>query len=195
MGIKQIIKTDADIIDAFFRREEAAVSAVTSEYGKYLFKIAFNILGNDEDSAECVNDAYLKLWNSIPPDKPKNFKAYIAKIARNIALDKYKERARGKRIPSEYTMSLDELAECLPGENDTERAYGERLLKNAVDSFVCSLSKRQKYLFICRYFYGDSIDDIAKSVNISGSMVFHELSDIRKKLKEKLIKEDLWYGN
>lgn len=168
---------------------------MTSEYGKYLFKIAFNILGNDEDSAECVNDTYLKLWNSIPPDKPKNFKAYIAKIVRNIALDKYKERTREKRIPSEYTTSLDELAECLPGENDTECAYGERLLKNAIDGFVCSLSKRQQYLFICRYFYGDSIGDIAKSVNISESMVFHELSDIRKKLKEKLIQEGLWYEN
>ena len=186
---------DRSIINAFLRREETAIAMVTSQYGKYLHTIAFNILANDEDSAECVNDTYLKLWENIPPDNPKNFKAYISKIVRNLALNRYKEQVRQKRIPSEYTTSLDELAECIPGESSVEKEYNEIILKKSIENFIGTLSKRQKFMFVCRYYCGDSIDDIAKSLNISGSMVFHELSDIRKKLKNKLMKEDLWYEN
>ena len=186
---------DDQIINAFFRRDEKAIKEVATVYGTYLFKIAFNILGSSDDSDECVNDVYLRLWNSIPPDRPDNFKAYIAKIARNTALDKQRERSAKKRIPSEYITSLEELDECIPEENDRDSECEAKLLKEAIDGFVRSLSKRQQYMFVCRYFYGDPVDDIARGLKISGSLVYHELSVIRSKLKEKLIKEALWNEN
>lgn len=186
---------DDQIINAFFRRDEKAIKEVATVYGPYLFKIVFNILGSSDDSDECVNDVYLRLWNSIPPDRPDNFKAYIAKIARNTALDKQRERSAKKRIPSEYITSLEELAECIPEENDRDSECEAKLLKEAIDGFVRSLSKRQQYMFVCRYFYGDPVDDIARGLKISGSLVYHELSVIRSKLKEKLIKEALWNEN
>ena len=183
---------DDQIINAFFRRDEKAIKEVATVYGPYLFKIAFNILGSSDDSE---NDVYLRLWNSIPPDRPDNFKAYIARIARNTALDKQRERSAKKRIPSEYITSLEELAECIPEENDRDSEYEAKLLKEAIGGFVRSLSKRQQYVFVCRYFYGDPVDDIARGLKISGSLVYHELSVIRSKLKEKLIKEALWNEN
>ena len=188
-------KSDSSIIADLFSRDESIISCISDEYGRYLYKIAYNVLADDEDSEECVNDTYLKIWNSIPPDKPKNFKAYIAKIVRNIALNKYKEKSRNKRIPSECTLCLDEIEECIPDVSNVDKEYNDRRLKETIDIFVCALSNRQRYIFICRYYCKDSVEAIAKSLNISGSMVFHELSDIRKKLKNKLIEEDLWYEN
>lgn len=188
-------KSDSKIIEAFFSRDENAISCVSANYGPYLHKIAYNILADDQDSEECVNDTYLKLWNSIPPNKPKSFKAYMARIVRNIALNKYKEGSRNKRIPSECTLVLEEIEEYISDGFGVEKEVHNRQLKQAIDRFVCDISKRQRYIFICRYYCMDSIEDIAKSMNISGSMVFHELSDIRKKLKLKLIEEELWYEN
>lgn len=193
MGRENSKRTDSAIIKAFFERDAHAISYVSSGYEQYLYKIAHNILAGEEDVKECINDTYLKLWNSIPPNRPENFKAYIAKLIRNIAINRYKEKSRDKRIPSELTCSLDEMAECLPDISDVEKEYDGLRLRQAISGFVGSLPKRQKYIFVCRYYCGDPIDTIAESLNISGSMVFHELSDIRKKLKDKLIKEGLWY--
>lgn len=188
-------RPDDFIIECFFSKDKNALSYVSTKYGSYLQKIAYNILADSLDAEECVNDTYMKIWNSIPPDKPKCFQAYIARIARNTALNKYKERSRSKRIPSECTVALEEIADFIPDFSDVEKENEARRLKQTIDAFVRALSKRQRYIFICRYYCTDSIEDIAKSLCISGSMVFHELSDIRKKLKNKLIKEELWYEN
>lgn len=184
---------DQRIIEAFLQRDEDALRLVSEKYDAYLHTIAYHILADDEDCAECKNDAYLKLWNSIPPEQPKNFKAYLAKIIRNIAIDRYRARSRERRIPPERLESLAELEDCIPADFSVEKELDDRILKEAVRDFVESLSKRKKYIFVCRYYCNDSIKDIAGALNISGSMVFHELADIRKKLKEKLIQEDLWH--
>ncbi len=192
MVLKSELLSDARIIDLFFARDEAAITSVDAKYGNYLHTIAANILSDDEDCEECKSDAYLALWNSIPPDRPGNFKAYVAKIIRNISINRYNEKNRQKRIPSEYTVSLEELAECIPDKNDTETAYETKRLQQVINSFVQSLSHRKRYIFICRYYCGDSIDFIADSLKISGSMVFYELAKIRKQLKKTLVQEELW---
>lgn len=186
------IFSDEHIIELFFSRDEAAIKSVEAKYGSYLHTIAVNILSNSEDCEECKSDTYLALWNHIPPDRPSNLKAYVAKIIRNISINKYNEKTRQKRIPSEYTLSLEELSECIPDKNDVETAYDAKHLQQVMNSFLLSLSKRKRYIFICRYYCGDSIDRIACSLKISGSMVFYELAKIRKQLKNTLKQEGFW---
>lgn len=185
--------SNEQIIELFFARDEEAIKNVDVKYGNYLHTIAVNILTDCEDCEECKNDTYLALWNNIPPDRPRNFKAYVAKIIRNISINRYKEKMRQKRVPSEYTASLEELAECIPDEHNVESTYDAKHLQQVVNSFVQSLSHRKRYIFICRYFCGDPVDVIAGSLKISGSMVFYELSHIRKQLKIVLEKEG--FGN
>lgn len=185
--------SDEQIIELFFARDEEAIKNVDVKYGNYLYTIAVNILTDCEDCEECKNDTYLALWNNIPPNRPRNFKAYVAKIIRNISINRYKEKMRQKRIPSEYTASLEELVECIPDEHDVESTYDAKHLQQVVNSFVQSLSHRKRYIFICRYFCGDPVDVIAGSLKISGSMVFYELSHIRKQLK--IVLEQEGFGN
>ena len=192
MVAKTDIYSDEQIIELFFDRDEASIKCVEAKYGNYLHTIAVNILSNSEDCEECKNDTYLTLWDHIPPDRPSNFKAYVAKVIRNISINKYNEKNRQKRIPSEYALSLEELNECIPDKNDVETAYDTKRLQQVINSFVLSLSKRKRYIFICRYYCGDSIDCIACSLKISGSMVFYELAKIRKQLKNTLNQEGFW---
>lgn len=186
------IHTDYEIINAFFCRDVNAVSMLALKYDKYLLNIALNILNNYEDSEECVNDTFLKIWNNIPPDNPNNFKAYILKILKNTALDMYKKRTRKKRIPSEYLVSFEEISEYVPQQVDFEDSFNRKLLKELIDEHIQSLSKQQQYIFVCRYYFYDSINNIAKSLHVSKSTIFNELNFIRKELKEKLIKEEMW---
>lgn len=192
MAVNNKLLSDEQIVELFFAREEAAIKNVDVKYGKYLHTIAANVLSDCEDCEECKNDTYLALWNNIPPDRPGNFKAYAAKIIRNISINRYKEKVRQKRIPSEYTVSLEELAECVPDKNDVESVYDAKRLQQVINSFTLSLSHRKRYIFICRYFCGDPIHIIASSLKISGSMVFYELSHIRKQLKIILEEEGIW---
>ena len=189
MVLREEALSDQSIVDLFFARDESAITSVATKYGNYMHTIAVNILSDCEDCEECKNDAYLALWNSIPPNHPSNFKAYIAKIIRTISINRYKEKTRQKRVPSEYTISIDELSECIPGNNDAETSYDAKLLQQIMNSFILSLSHRKRYIFISRYFCGDSIDSIAGSIKISGSMVFYELAQIRKQLKKTLEQE------
>lgn len=181
--------SDQHIIELFWDRDESAIGVAQSKYDQYLHTIAWNILANDEDCEECKNDAYLALWNSIPPERPEKFKAYAARIIRNIALNKYKEYTRKKRVPSEYTCSLEEISGCLPDNFEVESALNQKRLRDALNQYVSALPKRKRYLFICRYYCGDSVADIARSLGISQSMAFYELSQIRKKLQVELRKE------
>lgn len=184
--------TDKEIVEAFLKRDESALSLTEAVYGSYIYKIAYNVLGTDEDTKECVNDTYLKLWQSIPPDRPENFKAYISKVVRNTALDRAKLLSRDKRIPAEKTVYLSEIEEFVPDSFGVEAEFEARLLKKAVDSFIRSLSKRNKYIFICRYYCSDSVSDIANALGVGTTTVYRELNEIRKKLRDKLVKEGLW---
>ena len=184
--------SDERIVELFFLRDETAITSVDAKYGSYLHTISGNILSDSNDCEECKNDAYMALWNSIPPERPSNFKAYVAKLIRNISINKYKEKSRQKRIPSEYTLSLEELAECIPDQNTTETAYDSIRFQQVMNGFVSSLPHRKRYIFICRYYCGDPIATIAGSLKISESMIFYELSKIRKQLKKLLEQEELW---
>ena len=176
---------DDEIISLFFSRDESAISRTEEKYGKLFKHIAFNILESAEDTEECVNDVYMKLWNAIPPEKPLNLKAYGAKTARNTALNRAEYNQAGKRILNELCT---ELNDSLP---DTAAAAESDDLKELINAFLRSLKKETRVIFVLRYFYGEQTDEIASMTNSSETKVRSQLFRTRKKLKEYLEKEDI----
>lgn len=149
---------DKRIIELFFERSEAAIAESEKKYGKYLRYIAFSVLGNESDCEEIENDTYLRAWNSIPPEKPCSLKGYLASICRNLACNRYNAKSAKKRGESE--LALDELGECLP--DPTSPDLAERFaLREAIEGFLRSLEKRDRIIFLQRYFYNCPIRDIA----------------------------------
>ncbi|MBQ2676531.1 MAG: RNA polymerase sigma factor [Clostridia bacterium] len=180
---------DKQIIGLYLKRNEAAISETQNKYGRYCHYIAYNILGSDQDAEECVNDTCHKVWYSIPPEQPHNFSAFIAKITRNLALDKYRKYAAKKRIDSQTALALDELSECIPSPCDVESVADKMDLSDALSRFIKSLSPQSRKVFVRRYWYLSSIKEIAEDYNISESKVKMLLLRTRNKLKLFLEKE------
>ncbi len=177
---------DNQIVELYWNRNENAISETDKKYGKYCNYIAYNILQNVEDSNECVNDTYLKTWNTIPPQKPNVFKLFIAKITRNLAIDKYRKN-KHKSVINEV---LDELKDCTSSmsiENEVE--YTE-ILKN-INIFLDGLPIEKRRIFLDRYWSFESIKKIGKKYNKKEDNVKMILSRIRKSLKEYLKGVDL----
>lgn len=182
--------TDDQIIDTYWRRDEQAIRESSTKYGKYCFTISNNILQNREDSEECVNDTWLKAWLALPPQRPVRLKLFFAKITRNLAINKYKARITDKRGGGEVSLILDELSECLSDPDGVESEYMAKELGKAVNTFVHSLPKRQCDIFIRRYFYSESISEIANKYGLTAHYITVMLSRTRRKLKHYLNKEE-----
>ena len=180
---------DNKIIELFWQRDESAITETGRKYGAYCRTIAHNILQNNEDADECVNDTWLKVWNSIPPKKPGNFRMYLAKITRNLSFNRYNANNAKKRGNGEVTLVLEELAECIADNTDIEKTYEEKELKEYILKYVRTLSERERNLFIRRYFFVDPVKEIAKRYGLSENNVMVILSRTRKQLKSKLKKE------
>lgn len=180
---------DRQIIELYFERDERAIEETQNKYGRYCFAVANNILSNEQDSEECVNDTYHKAWNAIPPQNPNSLKLFLARIARNLALDKIKSDNREKRGGREVALALDEISEIISDGSDIEsELYGKELMKS-VNSFLHTLPERECSIFVSRYFYLESIDKIAKKYILSSANVSKILSRTRIRLKEFLKKE------
>ncbi len=175
--------TDETIIDLFWNRDEAALSAVGERYGRYLQTVAERILANGADAEECVSDAYLRAWNAIPPARPTVLKAFLAKITRNLALNRLRDSHAEKR--GEFAEVLDELSECV-GPEDTERALNEKELTLCVNRFLHTLPERDCGIFLRRCFYAEPVKEIARRYRITADSVSVILNRTRKKLKEVL---------
>lgn len=188
---------DSEIVDLYWNRDEYAISATETKYGRYLTTVALNILNNMEDSSECVNDTYLGAWNSIPPQRPSLLSSYLAKITRRVSIDLLRRKNADKRSGSNYEASLEELCESVGETSDMKADEGtnpvsemeEGLRRELIMKFISGLSEESKRLFIGRYFYMDSVKDIAGYLNISESKVKTTLFRIRQDLKEFLGKE------
>lgn len=181
---------DEQIILLYWERKESAISETKAAYEKYLMKIIGNILGDFQDSLECVNDVYLKIWNSIPPHKPAVFSTYIGKIARETAIDAYRKHNRQKRKPTEYTVSLEELGKCVSGIDNVEKEIELKLLGKEINRFLQSLPTEHCAVFVMRYYHSDSLKDISECMNMSQAKVKGILHRARKGLKKHLEKED-----
>lgn len=173
---------DEKIIELYFARNEKAIAETQSKYGKYCHKIAYNILQNNEDADECENDTYLGAWNSIPPTRPRLLSAYLGRITRNIALKKLRSRLTDKRNMTEAILSLEELSECIPSEKDFREEFQAEELALIINSFLHGLKENERRMFICRYWYCDSIKDICKQFDCGESKVKMTLSRTRQKL-------------
>ncbi len=178
---------DNTIIQLYFARNELALDATSQKYAPYCRKIAMNILKDAQDAEECLNDVFLKLWNNIPPEAPQSFSAYIARLTRNRAIDIYNQKHAQKRIDSQYAASIDELEEIIAD----SRVADISDLGDALNRFLAGLANEQRKIFVRRYFFCDSIDDIAKFFGISQSKVKTSLFRTRNKLKEYLEKDNL----
>ncbi len=181
---------DSKIIDLFNERSEKAISAVSVKYGRLSLKIAENILKNKEDAEECVNDAYLVLWNKIPPETPSPLSAYLFKVVRNISLKKYHKNVAQKRN-SFYDKALEELENVLFTNESAEHELIVKDIAEAVNIFLGKLPENDRIMFVRRYFYGDSVKEISALSGVSPHYVTVRLSRIREKLKTELIKEEL----
>ena len=180
---------DYKIIGLYWKKDETAIVETSNKYGAYCFAIADNILHNKEDSEECVNDTWLKTWNAIPPQRPTKLQMFLAKITRNLSFNRFHARTAEKRGGGEIFLVLDELAECLASETDVASEYEAKELGQCIRSFVRLLSERDGNIFVRRYFFTESISQIAKKYGLTENNVMVILSRTRKKLKTHLIKE------
>ena len=183
------LMADDDIIEMYWQRDERAIHETDRKYKKYLYTIAYNILHDDMDCEECLNDTYLGTWNTIPPQRPFAFQAFLSKIMRNTAVGKYKKNTALKRCSSELTLSLEELEEYLPSAPSAEEEYIISQIGNILNDYIRSLSARGAFVFICRYYCSDRIADIASMLNVSERTIFNELTAIREGLKKILTEE------
>ena len=179
---------DKKIIELFYERSEQAITELSKKYGLLCEKVADNILNNHLDAEECVNDAYLAVWNTIPPQNPDSLVSYVCRIVRNQAIKKYHENTALKRN-SIYDTSLDELEEVLPSSASVEGELEAKEVSAMIDRFLETLDKQSRTMFIRRYWYSDSIEEIALSFKTSKHYISVRLSRIRKALKKYLVKE------
>ena len=177
---------DNGIVQLYWDRNDYAISATSEKYGHYCKSIAKNILNNDEDAEECVNDTYLNAWNSMPTHWPKNLATFLGKITRNLSFNKYKHDHSEKRGGSEITLILDELTECVSDTDNVEQIIERQELIKAINIFVRELPTEKQNIFIRRYWYADSISDIAKDYGMLQGTVSKTLERTRKQLKSYL---------
>ena len=181
---------DAEILELYFMRSEAAVQETRIKYGKLILDIAMRILNSAPDAEECENDTYLGAWSAIPPKRPSNFMAFLAKTARNLALKRYHFVNAAKRSPR-AAISLSELEECI-SEGSGQEFYSDGELASAINDFLGSLKDESRRVFMLRYWYFASISEICDKCRISKSKAESMLFRTRKKLKKFLEERGLY---
>lgn len=180
---------DRDIIALYFKRAETAVAETAKKYGKYCFSIANNILRNRRDAEESVNDTYLQTWNSVPPAKPNCLPAYLAKIVRNISLNRIKAQKARKRGSGEYELAYEELSGIISSPQSAEDMIDEVMLRDLINRWLDTLPPEQRMTFVGRYWYFDSISAISAKMDFSASKTKMLLLRLRNDLKEYLERE------
>ena len=180
---------DAEIVDLYWERNEAAIQQTQQKYGAYLSKIAYNILSDLEDSRECVNDTYLKAWNSMPTQRPSILSTYLGKITRQLSIDVFRKKNSIKRYASEYAISLDELGDSFSDGSTPEQTLDAKLLDEAINRFLRTLPDDARNTFIGRYYFFDSLKDVARYCGMSEAKTKSMLYRTRQSLKAYLVKE------
>ena len=182
---------DEEIIALYWSRSEKAISETQLKYGSYCHRIAFRILQNSEDSEECVNDTYLKAWETIPPTRPEVLSVFLGTITRNLSLNKYKYYSAEKRGGGQVTYALDELQECISGKSDVEQFIEDELLVDILNHFLSKQNQKTRKIFMRRYWFLCSIKEIAEEFHMSESSVKMNLQRARRNLKKILEKEGI----
>ncbi len=186
---------DKYIVDLYWERDEKAITETAAKYGRYCYSIAFNILSDTEDAKECVNDAYLNTWDSIPPHKPSNLATFLGKVTRFISLKKWRDKRTQKRGGGNIDLAYEELSDCIPANTDIDKDFESKELTKVINDFLDELPEYEQKVFICRYWYFDSISTITNQFGFSESKVKSILHRTRKKLRSKLSEEGVIIEN
>lgn len=186
---------DKDIVDLYWQRDEKAISETAEKYGRYCYSIAYNILYDTEDAEESVNDTYLNAWNSMPPHRPAVLSTFIGKITRFISLKKWRNKRTQKRGGGNIDLAYEELSECIPAKSAVEEELENKEIAKLIDSFLEMLPVCEQSVFVCRYWYFDSISAISNQFGFSESKVKSMLHRTRKKLRSKLLEEGVVIEN
>ena len=183
--------SDEQIIDLYFAREERAITETDNKYRGYLHTVANNILANEQDAEECLQDTYLRTWNTIPPERPSVFHAFLAKITRNLSLNRYDMRKRKGRIPAEAICPMDEVQDFLPDPNGPDDDTLSESVRRIVMTYLEQTTKRRMYVFVARFFYSYTVSQIAGRLGCSTSTVNKELAEIKRELRACFEKEGI----
>ena len=182
------ILEDSEIIELFYERSEQAIVELSKKYGSVCTRVANNILNDQSDAEECVNDAYLAAWDTIPPQRPNPLLSYVCRIVRNLAIKKYHSNTAKKRN-STYDVSLDELENCFPASDSVEDEFDAKETARIIDDFLETLDEENRIMFVRRYWHAESLEELAKLFHTSKHNISVRLSRTREKLKKHLIKE------
>ena len=182
---------DTQIVELYWAREESAIEETEAKYGSYCYSIAQNILHNPDDAKESVNDTWLDAWNSMPPHRPSVLSTFLGKLTRRISIDKWRRTTAKKRGNGQLPLVLDELEDCVSDGKSIEEETERKLLNEVIAAFVKSLPETEQKVFLCRYWYMDSVSAIATRFRFSESKVKSMLSRTREKLRVRLEKEGL----
>lgn len=180
---------DSQILELYHLRSEQAIQETAVKYGSYCRSIAVNILANNQDAEECVNDTWLSAWNAIPPKCPSVFSAFLGRITRNLSIDRWRKTQAFKRGGSAVQLALEELGECVSGEESVESAAIRREVLASIQRFLGQLSPVERNVFLCRYWYLDTSEEIAEKSGFTPTKVRSMLHRIRGRLEKHLEKE------
>ncbi len=180
---------DSKIIELYFERDKSAITQTKDKYGKLLYSVSYNILQTREDAEECENDTYMAAWECIPPNNPQVLSAFLSRITRNLSFKKLRQQTTQKRGGGNATLPLDELVNSIP---DSTNAITQLELTEILNAFLRSLPTRERQVFICHYWYCDSIKDIARQFGFTQSKVKMMLLRTRNKLLTHLEKEEVF---
>ena len=179
---------DSGIIALFFARSERAVTELAEKYGPVCIRLAQNFLTDRRDAEECVNDAYFAVWNTVPPERPDPLLSYLCRIVRNLAIRRYHANTARKRN-SAYETALEEIAPCFSAGGSPQEELEAKETAKLIDAFLETLDPRNRILFVRRYWYADSVGDLADGSGLSRHAVSVRLSRLRKALKRYLERE------
>ena len=180
---------DTEIVELYWKRKERALEETAKKYGSYCYSVAYNVLSNHEDAEESVNDTYVEAWNVIPPHRPLVLSSFLCKITRRLAIDKWRSGHAKKRGGGELAAVLEELEECALCADGVDEQLDKQMLSQAINDFLGALPAQERRVFVCHYFYIESIDSICKRFGYSESKVKSMLFRTREKLRSYLQKE------
>ena len=180
---------DDEIIELYWNRDESAMAHTDKKYRRFLYTIAYNLVHDRYDSEECLDDTYLAVWNRIPPDRPRVFPAFLSRIMRNIAVDRYRKSTTARRLPPELTDSLEELAQDIPVVETPADSLAFKEMLRVINSYLHTLSEQDLTIFVCRYYCSDPLESVASMTGLHIRTVTRRLRKMREALRVRLEKE------
>ncbi len=182
---------DREIVALYWERDPRAVSESQDKYGSFCGQLARNILEIREDAEECVNDTWLRVWNTVPPKKPDSLQAYLGRIVRNLALDRWRHLHAQKRYAG-TTVLLDELEECIPDGRHMEQTFEDREITRTIERWLRGLDRQDRVLFLKRYWYGVRLDELAEQAGCAPGQLARRMLRLRRQLRRTLEREGIW---